>query len=121
MDSTGIERAPLVEILESRGLDMVPVNARDARNAPGSKTDLTAAHHSDPASPKEKARDSQSQALSAHRSDEHCPMAYRFELAAISRFHGVPVTGTSAGAHKSALDQGDRVGRFALASTTLRR
>ena len=40
MESTGIYWIPLFEILEARGLEVVLVNARDAKNVPGRKTDI---------------------------------------------------------------------------------
>jgi transposase len=40
MESTGIDWVPLFEILEARGLEVVLVNARDAKNVPGRKTDI---------------------------------------------------------------------------------
>jgi transposase len=40
MESTGIYWVPVYEILEARGLDVVLVNARDAKNVPGRKTDV---------------------------------------------------------------------------------
>ena len=40
MESTGIYWIPLFEILEARGLEVVLVNARDAKNVPGRKTDV---------------------------------------------------------------------------------
>lgn len=40
MESTGIYWVPVFEILEARGLDVVLVNARDAKNVPGHKTDV---------------------------------------------------------------------------------
>ncbi|WP_437787635.1 IS110 family transposase [Sorangium sp. So ce1097] len=40
MESTGIYWVPLFEILEARGLDVVLVNARDAKNVPGRKSDV---------------------------------------------------------------------------------
>jgi transposase len=40
MESTGIYWIPLFEILEARGLEVVVVNARDAKNVPGRKTDI---------------------------------------------------------------------------------
>ncbi len=40
MESTGIYWVPLFEILEARGLEVVLVNARDAKNVPGRKTDI---------------------------------------------------------------------------------
>lgn len=40
MESTGIDWVPLFEILEARRLEVVLVNARDAKNVPGRKTDV---------------------------------------------------------------------------------
>jgi|GEM_PF-3446206 len=40
MESTGIYWIPLFEILESRGFEVFLVNARDAKNVPGRKTDV---------------------------------------------------------------------------------
>jgi len=40
MESTGIYWVPAFEILEARGLEVVLVNARDAKNVPGRKTDV---------------------------------------------------------------------------------
>lgn len=40
MESTGIYWIPVFEILEARGLEVVLVNARDAKNVPGRKTDV---------------------------------------------------------------------------------
>jgi transposase len=40
MESTGVYWIPLYEILESRGLDVVLVNARHVKNVPGRKTDV---------------------------------------------------------------------------------
>ena len=40
MESTGIYWVPVYEILEERGLEVVLVNARDAKNVPGRKTDV---------------------------------------------------------------------------------
>lgn len=40
MESTGVYWIPLFEILEARGLEVVLVNARDAKNVPGRKTDV---------------------------------------------------------------------------------
>lgn len=40
MESTSVYWIPLFEILETRGLDVVLVNARDAKNVPGRKTDV---------------------------------------------------------------------------------
>ena len=40
MESTGIYWVPAFEILEARGLEVVLVNARDAKTVPGRKTDV---------------------------------------------------------------------------------
>jgi transposase len=40
MESTGVYWIPLFEILQARGFDVVLVNARDAKNVPGRKTDI---------------------------------------------------------------------------------
>lgn len=40
MESTGIYWIPVYEILEARGFEVVLVNARDAKNVPGRKTDV---------------------------------------------------------------------------------
>ena len=40
MKSTGVYWIPLFEILQARGFDVVLVNARDAKNVPGRKTDI---------------------------------------------------------------------------------
>ena len=40
MESTGVYWVPIYEVLESHGLEVVLVNARDARNVPGRKTDV---------------------------------------------------------------------------------
>jgi transposase len=40
MESTGVYWIPAFEILEARGLEVVLVNARDAKNVPGRKTDI---------------------------------------------------------------------------------
>jgi transposase len=40
MESTSIYWVPLFEILEAHGLEVVLVNARDAKNVPGRKTDV---------------------------------------------------------------------------------
>jgi len=40
MESTGIYWVPVFEILEACGLEVVLVNARDAKNVPGRKTDV---------------------------------------------------------------------------------
>lgn len=40
MESTGIYWVPVFEILEARGLEVILVNARDAKNVPGRKTDV---------------------------------------------------------------------------------
>ena len=42
MESTGIYWIPLFEILQSRGLEVVVVNARDVKQVPGRKTDVNA-------------------------------------------------------------------------------
>lgn len=40
MESTGVYWIPLYEILEARGLEVVLVNAREAKNVPGRKSDV---------------------------------------------------------------------------------
>ncbi len=40
MESTGVYWIPTFEILEERGIEVLLVNARDARNVPGRKTDV---------------------------------------------------------------------------------
>jgi transposase len=40
MESTGVYWIPLYEILETRGLDVVLVNAHHVKNVPGRKTDV---------------------------------------------------------------------------------
>jgi transposase len=40
MESTGVYWIPVFEILEARGFEVLLVNARDARNVPGRKTDV---------------------------------------------------------------------------------
>lgn len=40
MESTGIYWIPVFEILESRGMEVLLVNARDVKNVPGRKTDV---------------------------------------------------------------------------------
>src|SRR6266849_9799400 len=40
MESTGVYWIPVYEILEARGFDVVPVNARHVKNVPGRKTDV---------------------------------------------------------------------------------
>ena len=40
MESTGVYWIPVFEILEARGLEVVLVNARDAKSVPGRKTDV---------------------------------------------------------------------------------
>jgi transposase len=40
MESTGVYWIPVFEILEARGLEVLLVNARDAKNVPGRKTDV---------------------------------------------------------------------------------
>jgi transposase len=41
MESTGVYWIPAYEILEQRGLEVVLVNARDAKHVPGRKTDVS--------------------------------------------------------------------------------
>ena len=40
MESTGVYWIPVFEILESRGFEVLLVNARDVKNVPGRKTDV---------------------------------------------------------------------------------
>ena len=40
MESTGVYWVPVYEILETRGIDVIVANARDARSVPGRKTDI---------------------------------------------------------------------------------
>src|SRR4051794_15824146 len=40
MESTSVYWIPVFEILEARGFEVVLVNARDAKNVPGRKTDV---------------------------------------------------------------------------------
>src|SRR5687767_7729336 len=40
MESTGVYWIPVFEILEARGFEVLLVNARDAKNVPGRKTDV---------------------------------------------------------------------------------
>ena len=40
MESTGVYWIPVYEILEARGFEVLLVNARDAKNVPGRKTDV---------------------------------------------------------------------------------
>ncbi|KAA0997361.1 transposase [Paraburkholderia panacisoli] len=40
MESTGVYWIPVFEILQARGFEVVLVNARDAKNVPGRKTDV---------------------------------------------------------------------------------
>ena len=40
MESTGIYRIPVFEVLESRGIEVKLVNARHVKNVPGSKSDV---------------------------------------------------------------------------------
>jgi transposase len=40
MESTGVYWVPVFEILEARGFEVLLVNARDAKNVPGRKTDV---------------------------------------------------------------------------------
>lgn len=41
MESTGLFWTPVYEILKQRGFEAVLVNARDAKNVPGRKTDVS--------------------------------------------------------------------------------
>lgn len=41
MESTGVYWIPLFEVLEERGLEVLLVNARDVKNVPGRKTDIS--------------------------------------------------------------------------------
>jgi transposase len=41
MESTGVYRIPVYEILEQRGFDVMRVNARDAKHVPRRKTDVS--------------------------------------------------------------------------------
>jgi transposase len=41
MESTGVYWIPAFEVLEARGLDVILVNARHAKNVPGRKTDVS--------------------------------------------------------------------------------
>jgi transposase len=41
MESTGVYWIPAYEILEQRGFEVIPVNARYAKNVPGRKTDVS--------------------------------------------------------------------------------
>lgn len=41
MESTGVYWIPIYEILEQRGFEVMLVNARDAKNVPGRKTDVS--------------------------------------------------------------------------------
>src|SRR5450755_3761997 len=41
MESTGVYWIPIFEILEQRGLEVLVVNARDAKHVPGRKTDVS--------------------------------------------------------------------------------
>jgi transposase len=40
MESTGVYWVPVYEILETRGIDVIVANARDARSVPGRKSDV---------------------------------------------------------------------------------
>jgi transposase len=40
MESTGVYWVPVYEVLETRGLEVIVANARDARSVPGRKTDV---------------------------------------------------------------------------------
>jgi len=51
MESTSVYWIPVFEILEERGFEVVLVNARDAKNVPGRKTDVNEYPlHEDPSS-----------------------------------------------------------------------
>ena len=41
MESTGVYWIPLMQILEARGLEVLLVNARYAKNVPGRRTDVS--------------------------------------------------------------------------------
>lgn len=41
MESTGVYWIPAFEVLEARGLDVIPVNSRYAKNVRGRKTDVS--------------------------------------------------------------------------------
>jgi transposase len=41
MESIGVYRIPVFEILEQRGFEVMVVNARDAKQLPGRKTDVS--------------------------------------------------------------------------------
>jgi transposase len=41
MESTGVYWIPIYEILEQRGFEVIPVNARYAKNVPGRKADVS--------------------------------------------------------------------------------
>jgi transposase len=41
MESTGVYWIPVFEILDHRGLEVIVVNARDAKHVPGRKTDIS--------------------------------------------------------------------------------
>ena len=51
MESTGVYWVPVYEILEQRGLEVILVNGRDSRTAPGRKTDVKDAQWLQPAFP----------------------------------------------------------------------
>lgn len=40
MESTGVYWVPVYEVLESRGLEVIVANAREARAVPGRKSDV---------------------------------------------------------------------------------
>ena len=40
MESTGVYWVPVYEVLESRGIEVIVANAREARTVPGRKTDV---------------------------------------------------------------------------------
>ncbi len=41
MESTSVYWIPIFELLEERGVEVFLVNARDAKHAPGCKTDVS--------------------------------------------------------------------------------
>jgi transposase len=41
MESTGVYRIPVLEILQQRSFEVIVVNARDAKHVPGRKTDVS--------------------------------------------------------------------------------
>ena len=41
MESTGVYWIPVFEILESKGFDVILINAREVKRVPGRKTDIS--------------------------------------------------------------------------------